>query len=200
MGSGDQIRVFFGVPLPENAIQVVNQAIQPLRREFPKVRWVHPDLLHITVLFVGNVDDEELRNQTIWKTAWTGDLEASTSEVQHGGVFYRNHVPATFYLTVSDPPKILSEIRKRLEKAFFPKRKPQKFFLPHITVARKRSRQTTRQSGFVPRFLESLRSFSYSIPIDRVNLYRSELTPERPYYMILKQWQLPPPSGLTLLD
>lgn len=49
-------RLFVGLPLPEEAASDVMDALAAYRRVYPDARWLRPDLLHVTVRFLGATD------------------------------------------------------------------------------------------------------------------------------------------------
>ena len=54
------VRTFFGIPLDAETRRALGQEIDHLAQQAPKVRWVDPDKLHITIKFIGNVVPDEL--------------------------------------------------------------------------------------------------------------------------------------------
>jgi RNA 2',3'-cyclic 3'-phosphodiesterase len=52
------VRVFAAFPLPGAVADVLDAALVPLRRSFPKTRWVSMRGVHLTVHFFGEVPDE----------------------------------------------------------------------------------------------------------------------------------------------
>src|ERR1700754_702014 len=51
------MRLFVALPLPGQVLDEIEEAIAPLRPGWPDLRWVRRDLLHLTVAFLGEVDD-----------------------------------------------------------------------------------------------------------------------------------------------
>lgn len=54
------MRLFVAVVPPPEAIQDLAQAVARLRREWPTLRWARPDQWHLTLTFLGSVDDQRL--------------------------------------------------------------------------------------------------------------------------------------------
>ena len=71
------MRVFAALPFPRAAIEAIESALAPLRRLFPRLRWVAEKGLHVTIRFFGEVpepgvaaiqrvfDDRALRREPI---------------------------------------------------------------------------------------------------------------------------------------
>ncbi len=51
------MRVFAALPLPPAAIASILAAVDPLRRQYPRLRWVNADAMHVTLHFFGEVAD-----------------------------------------------------------------------------------------------------------------------------------------------
>ena len=50
------LRLFVGIAVPDR----VRDAIQPLQSGLPRARWVRPENLHVTLRFIGEIDDDDL--------------------------------------------------------------------------------------------------------------------------------------------
>lgn len=55
------MRVFFGLPIPDDAAPKMASWIAAVGEELPDARLIAPVNLHVTMNFVGEVDDEEVR-------------------------------------------------------------------------------------------------------------------------------------------
>ena len=51
-------RLFVAVEVPEPVRAAVSSAVEPLRSALPGLRWIAPDRYHLTVVFIGSVDDK----------------------------------------------------------------------------------------------------------------------------------------------
>lgn len=51
-------RLFVALPLPEDAARSIADSLAPYRSAFRDARWLRPDLLHVTVRFLGATDPE----------------------------------------------------------------------------------------------------------------------------------------------
>lgn len=54
------MRLFIAVNLPESVCVDLHEATGALRAAAPTARWVHPDMLHVTLKYLGYVTDEHI--------------------------------------------------------------------------------------------------------------------------------------------
>lgn len=54
------MRLFVALPVPEDVRRELLHRADPVRRELPKARWVAPETMHLTLVFLGNTDPELL--------------------------------------------------------------------------------------------------------------------------------------------
>jgi 2'-5' RNA ligase len=50
-------RLFVAVEVPAHVRDAVSSAVAPLRSALPGLRWIAPDRYHLTVVFIGSVDE-----------------------------------------------------------------------------------------------------------------------------------------------
>ena len=55
------VRTFIGIELEQNVVAEFSQELSYLKYHFPKIKWVHPQNLHITLKFLGNIQPNSLR-------------------------------------------------------------------------------------------------------------------------------------------
>ena len=71
-------RIFIAVDIPDEARRIIASYIEELRRRFPNARvgWERPEKLHLTLKFIGRIDD-------IWEGLYgiVLPIESGNSEV-----------------------------------------------------------------------------------------------------------------------
>jgi 2'-5' RNA ligase len=173
-GNHDSIRLFFGLPLPASATDVLARWQARALEAAPGLRVVKPEHLHITLAFLGNRPVAELPSL---REALTAANEGSEPP-ELTPVRYRetDHVAM---LTLDDAEGRAAAIQSRLSGcleqlgAYRPERRP---WLPHVTVARYRTR---------PRRSPELPETGTIVPSD-VALYHSVLRPDGAQYVIVE--------------
>ncbi|MGI8703618.1 MAG: RNA 2',3'-cyclic phosphodiesterase [Candidatus Limnocylindrales bacterium] len=51
-------RCFVAVPVPADVAAAIEDALRGLRAEISGPRWIAPEMLHLTILFLGSIDEE----------------------------------------------------------------------------------------------------------------------------------------------
>lgn len=174
------IRLFVAIDLPET----VRARLATLRAGVPGARWVDAENFHLTLRFIGEVDN---------RTADDIDGALSTVRVprfdlwlRDVGVFGRGRGARALWVGV-DANEILLRLQGKVENAICAAglaRETRKF-TPHVTLARLRDVSTSR----LQRFMTEHSGFAAGpIPVGRFTLYSSFLsssgaihTPETSY-------------------
>jgi 2'-5' RNA ligase len=186
-------RIFIAINLPED----VKETLQKYQREWADlpVRFVKRDSLHLTVLFIGYVDDERML-----------DICRQTKEIT------KNHQP--FDLKFSHiclgppkkPPRLiwaegkksrsLSELKEELESAVFQRGPDPRSFsgaerelkdlIPHITLARIRQMAWKRLLE-KPAINEEV---SFVVPVNSIEVMESDLRRSGAEYSVLESVEL----------
>ena len=144
----DKKRIFVGVDISDEARRAAAAHIDDLRSKFRDVRvgWERPEKLHLTLKFVGDVDNAILP-----------DLTASISEIasRHAfldlalkgtGVFPSNKKPRILWLGVTGEASALQRIQTGIEHEFekFGIAAEKREFNPHLTIGRIREPERAR--------------------------------------------------------
>ena len=138
------IRLFVGLGLPE----ALSERLTGLRGQIPGARWVPPENHHITLRFIGEVDEET-----------AGDVDAALSRIdappfevalQGVGHFESRGLVRALWAGVAREPA-LDHLQARVETAcqragLAPEGRK---FHPHVTLARCRDTRTARIAGFL---------------------------------------------------
>jgi len=162
------MRLFVAIDLPDEA----RQSVTEICRGVPGVRWLPPDQFHLTLRFIGEVDD------TVAAAIRGGLAEIIlppfTLSLQGAGCFPSPRRPRILWvgLTGGEP---LIRLQHRIEAAVVKVGIPaeERPFSPHITLARLRE----HHEGLIAPFLERNASFHCGpFTVDAFHLYSSVLT------------------------
>ena len=125
------MRLFVGIALPED----IRARLSGLQQGVPGARWVDPDNLHLTLRFIGEVDNVQAH-----------DLDAALVQIRGArfgmtlagvGRFGQGRKSRALWIGVEPVPE-LGRLRRRVEQAvqaagFAPEGRK---FKPHVTLAR----------------------------------------------------------------
>ena len=186
----ESIRSFIAVPIPPEAAAQLRAAQEQLRRAAPTVRWVNPDGFHITLKFLGGVQPDRL--QQTWEAVDSALSNAASFTMNfHGiGAFPGQSRPRVIWAGVTDGGPELTALAARVEHVcvgvgFEPEARP---FRPHLTLGRAREAKPHPDlSAAIARLAQEALG---AVPVDRVLLMKSELTPRGAIYHVLQERRL----------
>jgi len=132
------MRAFIAIELSPEIKKALARLVKDLQKEGIQGRWVPPNNIHLTLRFLGNIQDEHV-----------GDIERLMEEAAKGfhpftvsleglGAFPHAARPRVLWVGVVEGKDPLSRLQERLERGLasmgFPPE--EKAFKPHLTVAR----------------------------------------------------------------
>lgn len=189
------VRAFIAIQFPNSVKIRVAQAIKPLREQVGAdwVRWVDPDLYHLTVKFLGEVTQHDIEQIKRVVENLARDGSSFETHVGEFGVFPNTRRPRVLWVGLQEPTGAMRSLQRKIEDHLEPLgfEKERRKFHPHITVARVRrgaSRNDLRRlSAALERF--SLAQLA-AVHTDQIHLVQSELTPEGPIYSRLASFSI----------
>lgn len=178
------LRIFAGIALPES----LREQLAGLRAGLQDARWVEPADYHVTLKFIGEVDE-----------GMAEDLDAALSAVRAAlpnvaiegvGCFEsRNKVRAVWAGVAPDDP--LSTLRDRIEMAAAQAGGPAETrkFKPHVTLARLRRAPLAGVQAYLQAH-DGLRLAPFTPP--SFQLFRSHLGKKGAHYEVIADYPLAP--------
>ncbi len=186
MASGG-VRLFVAVDVGDAVRREVTRVVSTLTAKLeaakkpPKVTWIKPAALHVTVKFLGEVGEEGVRHLSAALEP-SIDLAPFTIEWRGLGAFPSNRHPRALWLGVISGAARLAELEAEVSRriagaAAF--ELDEKAFLPHLTIGRVKM---AGEGIDWPKVLQAAEVRQASSLVDRVTLYRSELSQFGPNY------------------
>jgi len=183
-------RIFIAINLPEN----VKRKLLTFKDKYQEVpaKWVRPDNLHITLLFLGNLDDNQL-NQTIKTAKEVCDKQKPFVVALKKVCFNENQkkVPRMVWVEGEGDNDLFS-LQKELEQKIFNlesfqyKEKENRSFFFHVTLARIRQWELQKMEE-MPDINEEL---DIRFEVNTIEIMESELKRGGPEYTILDSFEL----------
>lgn len=175
------MRLFIAIDIPEAIKDSVVRAVESVRSTGADVRWVAQAGMHLTLKFLGEVDDKGV-DEIKTSLANLTSIPPTSIRVTGAGAFPGMKNPRVLWIGLQEPSGRLAvlqrELEDRLEACGFPRE--DRPFHPHLTVGRVKSSRRTREmaEGF-----GALRGLSFGeFPLEEVILFKSDLKPSGAVY------------------
>ncbi|MCR4440897.1 MAG: RNA 2',3'-cyclic phosphodiesterase [Peptococcaceae bacterium] len=175
------LRSFLAFVLPEELLKVIVETQEKLRHVYSGFRWVAKENLHLTIHFLGNQTEEQLKEIAKQCIPMLANFRAVQVVPGKIGAFPNRYEARVLWFSLrgeieeirrihNHTGTVLQNIGCQIEE------RP---FFPHITIARKRAAE---------RDTSELREYEHvensSFLLKEINLYTSRLTPDGPIYSV----------------
>ena len=184
------IRCFIAVELPEPLRQEIALFQSELRSSGGDVKWVEAGNLHLTLKFLGNIEEPQVPSLKEALAAAVKNLSPFTIHLEGIGAFPRTTDPRVVWIGAGEGKETLITLAQTVGRAcselgFAPEDRP---FSAHLTIGRVRSRD--RLASLIQRL--QVAEFRGNTPasIDRLILFQSALSPKGPTYTPLAEISL----------
>jgi 2'-5' RNA ligase len=186
-----EIRSFLAFELPSEIKEIVSHAHQDMRKTPLDVRWVKPENIHLTIVFMGNIPNEHL--QPIADAVGDVCREFGPFEVllKGTGVFSSRRYPRVLWIGLAGDLERMSDFRDGLQSALLPFgiKQERRRFKPHLTLGR--FRKATRPGFHLDEVLSKYRNLTSAVcAVHELILFKSDLKPSGAVYSKLNQWPL----------
>jgi 2'-5' RNA ligase len=186
------LRTFVAIELPDEVLTALAEAQQELKRGNADIRWVRPEGIHLTLKFLGEVNEDRL-DEIIEKlgSVCRGHHSFELS-LRGAGVFPNPRSPRVLWIGTSENhqlQELRDDIERAMEEAGFTPQGGK--FVPHLTLGRFRS---LRGKKAVMDLLKSMSDRQFGVvAVSLVSLMKSELGPDGARYSRLAGFQLTEP-------
>jgi len=184
------MRVFVAINPTDEVRRRLYRAAAALREADYPIRWVPPDNIHLTLKFLGEVDEgsvDAVRDAIADALAGTAAFEL---HVAGFGAFPSARSPRVVWVGAEGGQQ-LEDVHDRVEGALARLGHPRetRAFHPHLTLGRARRGTSARQFKGMEDAFASL-EFDASFRVDSVDLMRSTLRPSGAEYDIVDRVEL----------
>jgi 2'-5' RNA ligase len=180
------MRTFIAVEIPKEAQQSINKYIISLKDSLRDLKWVAPDNLHLTLKFLGEVQESDIKklSGSIQKTV-SGSKQFSIV-LSHTGFFPPGKHPRVIWIGADGGAdnllELFQELEHYLEDAGFDRE--EKTFSPHLTIGRVKRDKKILIPDTLPEFVP------VEFVVKSVVLFKSTLTSQGPVYEKLFEGEL----------
>jgi len=175
------MRAFIALELSEEIREELSRLQNELKKTDADVKWGDPENIHLTIKFLGNIDEAQIGavTEALDKIASrTGQFKMSLFKLGAFPDLHRIHV---VWIGIDEGCSQVETLARSIEdelcKAGFPGEN--RAFRAHLTLGRVK---TARNKIRLTDKISALEVRPISCPIDHITLFQSTLTPRGPLY------------------
>ena len=184
------IRTFIAIELPEKIIYTISKVQEKIKSYGLKMRWVRPENIHLTLKFLGDIQEVDTEKVARAITESVTGHPALSLAVKGIGVFPGIKKPRVLWLGISKPLDLLTALQQTLDDKLatmgFPREK--RPFRGHLTLGRITSKIDPKTLHNVLKEFTQFESEQFFA--DRIILYKSDLNPGGAVYTKLVETNL----------
>ncbi len=185
-------RTFIAIDLNEEARSYLHRQIQRLARLLPRVRWVDPETLHLTLAFLGALDDAQLEQASQVTAEVARTARPFVVRVGSLGLFGPPQNPRVVWIGLAGNLQPLlglqARLAERLAQTGFPPE--ERAYAPHLTLARIKSPLSPQEVSSLKQLIPATAFAGHrggppaqksdqplpEIPVAHLSVMKSELT------------------------
>jgi len=190
----EPIRAFIAIELPSQIKAALAQLQGNLRTsKGASVKWVDPEGVHLTLKFLGNVDESEVPAITKALSEAVKGVAPFSLQLGDPGAFPNTHAPRVVWVGVEGDIEPLSTLHNNVDNVLAPLGFPaeKRAFSPHLTLGRVRDETLPAERRRLGENVAALKTGAKaSFKVESLSLMRSKLTREGAVYSRLASFAL----------
>ena len=141
------MRTFIAIEIPSEVKSALAALQTELRRAGADVSWTKPENIHLTLNFLGEVDERRIGEVENVCVASAAEFQSFTLSLNDTGVFPNARQPRVLWVGLAGEIGKTSEMRKRIDDglALIGFEREEKDFRPHLTIGRVKSNRNIRE-------------------------------------------------------
>jgi len=172
------IRAFIGIKVSTEIQDKLEGIQKKLKKADAHVSWINPDNIHLTLQFLGNIDEAQIPDIETQLRESVSLVNSFQLQVGYAGAFPNLRYPRVIWIGVSDDEEnslktIQAEIGRRLSALGF--QQEEGLFKPHLTIGRVRSQKN--KSNLLRAVEAIVNIWVGEIVVDAIYVIKSELRP-----------------------
>ena len=183
-----EIRTFIAIEIPETLRQKIAAVQDELKKEKGRVSWTKPGKIHLTLKFLGDVEENRIWDVSEAVKKGVGPIKSFNFEVKNLGAFPNIRRPRVLWVGIENPTnqltKLAQNIEDELNKIGYPKEKLK--FSPHLTIGRVKSALNER---FIYR-IKNMNFEGVEVEVKEILVMKSDLKPTGAIYIPLYKIEL----------
>jgi 2'-5' RNA ligase len=190
-------RTFLALEMNTNLQSHLERVIDQVAQVLPDARWVNPAGIHLTLSFLGEIDDTQLAEAMQAAQAAAQQCHAFTYRLSRLGIFGNVRHPRVIWMGIEEPSGALNQVHRVLQQqliqhGFEVDMRP---FSPHLTLARVKAPLPPAQQQQLQSLLEGKQKGIVSpdvYAVRHIAVIKSELSRNGAKYTSLQEYQLLP--------
>ncbi len=183
-----RLRTFIGVDLGPQVRHRVVALQEKLAEAAAAVKWVEPENLHVTMLFLGEVEDREIPDVCRCVADSCRAVSSFTLSVEGAGCFPHPRRPRVLWVGVHQGAQELVALHDALEPPLLALgcyRREERHYTPHVTLGRVKNAPAT--DGLAAALTKHAGWKAGTVEVQEVLVMSSELTRDGPEYTVLSR-------------
>jgi len=190
----EPIRAFIAIELPSQIKAALSQLQGNLRTsKNAAVKWVNPEGIHLTLKFLGNVDEAEIPALTKALSEAVRGVAPFSLQLGDPGAFPGSQAPRVVWVGVEGEIELLRTLHNNVDRVLTPLGFPpeKRAFSPHLTLGRVREKASPGERRRLGENVAVLKTGAKSsFKVESLSLMRSKLTREGAVYSCLASFAL----------
>ena len=184
------IRVFIAIEIDSGIKNKLSEYLSNLKSSGADVKWVSPENIHLTLKFIGYVEEDALINLNRIINNAVSSIEPFNISIGNIGVFPNLKRPRVIFACVQEEGNNLHKIYEKLDKGVeqLGIKKESKKYVGHITLGRVRSQKNI--SRLKNRLKSGTECYFGCKRVASISLIQSKLTTTGPLYTRLNNFIL----------
>lgn len=193
MEMSKQMRTFVALEIPEDSLQkigIIQKSIQ--NRIHSHVSWVKPESMHITLKFIGEIDNKRIEDLKMHINDLCEKINPFQIDMKGFGCFPSIRNPKILWLGFVEN-QAMKTLAEEIEIACLNTGIPveDRSFSPHLTLGRVKSSLSSAEIEFIRSMIDSQKKELYTQWIgSQVVLFQSKLEQSGPVYTPLERFVL----------
>src|SRR5262249_2148089 len=170
------MRTFIAIEIPSEVKSAFAALQDEVRRAGVDVSWTRPENIHLTLRFLGEVDERRIGEVEKVCVTSAAEFQPFTLSLNDTGVFPNARQPRVLWAGLAGGIAKAAEMGKRLDDglALIGFEREDKDFNPHLTIGRVKSNRKTRE---LIALADARRVPALSFVVTEIVLMKSELHP-----------------------
>jgi 2'-5' RNA ligase len=183
-----RLRTFIALPLPKSVRDRLIDLQERLAATGAEVKWVEPENLHVTLLFLGEVDERDVTDVCRIVKDVCSAHESFAVHVETVGCFPNVRRPRVVWVGVGEGSQELCVIHDALEPPLLKLgcyRREERQYTPHITLGRVKGERAG--TALLPALEKVSNWRAGETRATEIHVLSSELTSQGPFYAVLSR-------------